>query len=79
MHQRPDIHTQRGANAGYHNAENQFCFHTRCLLFSVSVKLVNIVQLEFRFKSTMKELDIGLVAKLSGVAPSTLRFYEKKG
>ncbi|CAI0940248.1 Copper export regulator [Serratia rubidaea] len=27
----------------------------------------------------MKELDIGLVAKLSGVAPSTLRFYEKKG
>lgn len=27
----------------------------------------------------MKELDIGRVAKLSGVAPSTLRFYEKKG
>lgn len=27
----------------------------------------------------MKELDIGLVAKLSGVSPSTLRFYEKKG
>ncbi|HGM6859353.1 TPA: MerR family transcriptional regulator [Serratia rubidaea] len=27
----------------------------------------------------MKELDIGLVAKLSGVAPSTLRFYERKG
>lgn len=27
----------------------------------------------------MKELDIGQVAKLSGVVPSTLRFYEKKG
>lgn len=27
----------------------------------------------------MKELDIGRVAKLSGVAPPTLRFYEKKG
>ncbi|WP_442801140.1 MerR family transcriptional regulator [Serratia rubidaea] len=27
----------------------------------------------------MKELDIGRVAKLSGVTPSTLRFYEKKG
>ncbi|GDX06282.1 helix-turn-helix domain-containing protein [Buttiauxella sp. A111] len=27
----------------------------------------------------MKELDIGQVAKLSGVAPSKLRFYEKKG
>lgn len=27
----------------------------------------------------MKELDIGEVARISGVAPSTLRFYEKKG
>lgn len=27
----------------------------------------------------MKELDIGEVARLSGVVPSTLRFYEKKG
>lgn len=27
----------------------------------------------------MKELDIGAVTKLTGVAPSTLRFYEKKG
>ncbi|QCR38695.1 helix-turn-helix domain-containing protein [Nissabacter sp. SGAir0207] len=27
----------------------------------------------------MKELDIGEVAKRSGIQPSTLRFYEKKG
>ncbi|ENK5165791.1 MerR family DNA-binding transcriptional regulator, partial [Serratia marcescens] len=26
-----------------------------------------------------KELDIGAVARLSGVAPSALRHYEKKG
>jgi DNA-binding transcriptional MerR regulator len=43
------------------------------------VKLATSVQLKVRFKSTMKELDIGEVAELSGVPPSTLRFYEKKG
>ena len=37
------------------------------------------VQPEVRFKSTMKELDIGEVAALSGIKPSALRFYEKKG
>ena len=29
--------------------------------------------------STKKVLDIGEVAKLSGLPPSTLRFYEEKG
>lgn len=37
------------------------------------------VQREVGFKSTMKELDIGEVVRLSGIMPSTLRFYEKKG
>ncbi len=37
------------------------------------------VQLKVRFKSIVKELDIREVADLSGVVPSTLRFYEKKG
>ncbi len=43
------------------------------------VKLASIVQLKVRFKSTMKDLDIGLVAQLAGISPSALRFYEKKG
>lgn len=37
------------------------------------------MQLKVRFKSTMKELDIREVADISGMLPSTLRFYEKKG
>lgn len=37
------------------------------------------VQREVRFKSTVKELDIGEVAALSGIKPSALRFYEKRG
>jgi len=37
------------------------------------------VQLKVSFKSMMKELDIGKVAKMTGLAPSTLRHYEKKG
>ncbi|AHE73245.1 MerR family transcriptional regulator [Enterobacter ludwigii] len=37
------------------------------------------MQLKVRFKSTMKELDIREVANLTGVTPSTLRYYEKKG
>jgi len=42
-------------------------------------KLVGSVQLKVGFKSTMEELDIRDVADLSGVSPSALRFYEKKG
>ena len=37
------------------------------------------MQLKVRFKSTMKELDIREVANLTGVTPSALRYYEKKG
>lgn len=42
-------------------------------------KLIASVQLEVRFKSTMKVLDIRDIADLSGIAPSALRYYEKKG
>ncbi|MDU7769659.1 MAG: MerR family DNA-binding transcriptional regulator [Serratia marcescens] len=35
------------------------------------------MQLKVGFKSMAKELDIGAVARLSGVAPSALRHYEK--
>ncbi|KFD12789.1 MerR family transcriptional regulator [Serratia marcescens subsp. marcescens ATCC 13880] len=37
------------------------------------------MQLKVDFKSMAKELDIGEVALLSGIAPSALRHYEKKG
>jgi len=43
------------------------------------VRLVASVQLKARFKSTMKALDIRQIADLSGVTPSALRYYEKKG
>ena len=43
------------------------------------VRLVPSVQLEARFKSTMKALDIREIADLSGINPSALRYYEKKG
>lgn len=43
------------------------------------VRLVASVQLEARFKSTMKALDIREIADLSGINPSALRYYEKKG
>lgn len=42
------------------------------------VRLVASVQLEVRFKSTMKALDIREIADLSGINPSALRYYEKK-
>ncbi len=37
------------------------------------------LQLQASFKSTMKILDIGEVARLAGIAPSALRHYEQKG
>lgn len=43
------------------------------------VRLVASVQLKARFKSTMKALDIRQIADLSGVTPSALRYYRKKG
>ena len=44
-----------------------------------NAKLAASVQLKVRFKSTMKERDIREIADLSGVKPSALRYYEKKG
>jgi DNA-binding transcriptional MerR regulator len=37
------------------------------------------LQPQVDFKSRGKDVDIGEVARRSGVAPSTLRFYEQKG
>lgn len=36
-----------------------------------------MVQLEVKFKSRVNVMDIAEVSRESGLAPSTLRFYEK--